>query len=71
MTRDEAMQEIAKLHTEWSLRFGDDVPFLAEDADPVAGESNLAAWQADRSAAPEVDDPLNVKIKGILSQIEE
>lgn len=71
MTRDEAMLEIARIHTQWSLEHGDDVPYVVADARPVDGESNLAVWQADRSASPEIDDPLNAEIKDIIARIKD
>lgn len=72
MTRDEALRRIGDLHTGWSLRYGDDVPYVEADSDPHPGaESDLAVWQADRSAPPEIDDPLNDQIKAILAQIED
>lgn len=72
MTRDEALRKIAELHTEWSLKHGDDVPYVAEHSNPHPGSrSDLAVWQADRSAPAEIDDPLNEAIKKILAQIED
>mgnify|MGYP001607778258 FL=1 len=72
VTRDEALRQIAKLHTEWSLKYGDTVPYVAEDANPPAGqESDLSVWQADRSAPAEIDDPLNEAIKAILAQVDD
>lgn len=72
MTRDEALAEIAKLHTEWSLRYGDEVPYVAADSNPhPSSHSDLSIWQADRSAPPDIDDPLNEKIKAILAQIKD
>lgn len=70
MTRDEALRQIAALHEAWSLQHGDDVPYVAADANPHDGKtSDLSMWQADRSAPPEIDDPLNQAIKEILAQI--
>ena len=70
MTRAEALRRIGALHTEWSLKHGDDVPYNSADANPHDGETtDLSHWQADRSAPPEIDDPLNEKIKAILVQI--
>lgn len=72
MTRDEAMRQIAALHLDWSLRYGDVVPYNPADSAPHPGSrSDYAAHQADRSASPEIDDPLNDQIKAILAQIEE
>lgn len=65
MTRSEAMRKIADLHTTWSLRHGDAVPYVSEHR-----EADLAVHQADRSAPPEIDDPLNEAIKKILSQVD-
>lgn len=71
MTRAEAMREIRRLHTEWSLEHGDEVPYVAADSDPHPGSrSDLSVWQADRSAPAAVDDPLNEAIKAILAEIE-
>jgi hypothetical protein len=71
MTRDEAMRQIAVLHTEWSLRYGDMVPCDPADSSPHPGSaSDYGAHQADRSAPPEIDDPLNEQIKAILAQID-
>lgn len=72
MTRDEALRQIATLHEAWSLRHGDDVPYVATDSNPHDGRtSDLSIWQADRSAPPEIDDPLNEAIKAILAQIDD
>lgn len=72
MTRAEAMRQIRALHTDWSLRYGDTVPYVAADSAPHPGStSDYALHQADRSADPEIDDPLNNAIKAILAQIEE
>ena len=72
MTRAEALARIADLHTKWSLKHGDDVPYAPGDANPHDGQtSDLAVWQADRSAPAEIDDPLNEAIKAILAQIDE
>lgn len=66
------MAEIRRLHTAWSLRYGDDVPVVSEHRDPHPGmRGDYSMWQADRSAPPEIDDPLNERIKAILAQIEE
>jgi hypothetical protein len=71
VTRAEAMRQIAELHREWSLRYGDVVPYVAADSAPHPGAtSDYAAHQADRSAPPEIDDPLNEQIKAILAQVE-
>jgi len=65
------MRRIADLHRDWSLRYGDVVPHVAADSAPHPGStSDYAAHQADRSADPEIDDPLNEQIKAILAQIE-
>ena len=72
MKRAEALRRIADLHTAWSLQHGDDVAYVAEDANPHDGQtSDLSTWQADRSASPELDDPLNEAIKAILAQIDD
>lgn len=72
MTRTEAMRQIAVLHRDWSLRYGDSVPVVAADSAPHDGmHSDYGAHQADRSAPPEIDDPLNEAISAILEQIEE
>lgn len=72
MTRAEALARIAELHTAWSLKYGDEVPYVAADANPHDGQtSDLAIWQADRSAPAEIDDPLNEAIKAILAQVDE
>ena len=66
------MRQIAALHTGWSLRYGDEVPHDARDSSPHPdSRSDYAAHQADRSADPEIDDPLSEQIKAILDQIEE
>ena len=71
MTRDEALRQIAELHTTWSIRHGDRVPYVAEDANPHDGHTtDLPVWQADRSAPPSLDDPLNEAIKKVLAQVE-
>jgi hypothetical protein len=70
MTRAEAMAKIAELHTAWSLKYGDSVPYVAEDAAPTDGKTtDLAIWQADRSATADQQDGLNAAIKAILAQI--
>ena len=69
MTRTEMLAKIAGLHERWSLEHGDTVPYVAQDAAPHAGQvTDLSIWQADRSAPPEIDDPLNARIKAILDQ---
>lgn len=67
MTRAEALRQIGELHTAWSLEHGDRVPYNPKHvgADPT----DLSVWNADRSAPPEVDDPLNRQIVAILAQI--
>lgn len=72
MTRDEALRRIAELHTAWSLKHGDEVPYVAADSNPHPGSrSDLSVWQADRSAPAEIDDPLNEAIKAILAEIDD
>ena len=72
MTRADALRRIGELHTKWSLKHGDDVPYVAADANPHDGQtSDLSIWQADRSAPAEIDDPLNEAIKAILAQIDD
>lgn len=71
MTRAEALKRIAELHTKWSLKHGDEVPYVAEHANPHPGSvSDLSRWQADRSAPSEIDDPLNEAIVAILAELE-
>lgn len=66
------MRRIAELHRDWSLRYGDSVPCVPGDSKPHPGStSDYGAHQADRSAPPEIDDPLMEQIKAILAQIEE
>lgn len=68
-TRAEMLAKIAEAHTQWSLRHGDTVPYVADDAAPHAGQvTDLSIWQADRSAPPDIDDPLNEQIKAILAE---
>lgn len=69
MTRAEALRKIAELHTAWSLKHGDSVPYVPEHAGD--GETDLSTWQADRSASSAIDDPLNEQIKAILAQVED
>jgi len=65
------MAEIGRLHSEWSLRYGDVVPVVPADRAPHPGKpGDYSMWQADRSAPAEIDDPLNEQIKAILAQIE-
>lgn len=73
VTRAEALRQIAELHRAWALRHGDSVPYEPVDAAPhhVGQATDLAIWQADRSAPADVDDPLNAAIKTILGQIED
>ena len=72
MTRAEALRRIGELHTAWSLQHGDTVPYVKADENPHDGQTtDLALWQADRSAPAEIDDPLNEAIKNILAQIDE
>lgn len=59
----------AEAHTAWSLKYGDTVPYVAADADPVNGQTtDLATWQADRSAPAHEDDELNAKLVALLAQ---
>lgn len=70
VTRAEALRRIAELHTAWSLKHGDTVPYVAADENPHDGKTtDLSIWQADRSAPPAIDDELNAAIKAILAQI--
>jgi hypothetical protein len=70
VNRKAALAAITRLHTEWSLKYGDQVPYVAADSAPHPGSrSDLSVWQADRSAPAKIDDPLNEKIKAILSQV--
>jgi hypothetical protein len=69
VTRTEALKKIAGLHTAWSLKHGDTVPYVAEHEGREPDD--LSVWQADRSASPEIDDPLNAAIKDILAQVSE
>lgn len=72
MKRAEALRRIADLHTAWSVKHGDEVPYVNADEGPHDGETtDLSIWQADRSAPPDIDDPLNEAIKDILAQIDE
>jgi len=72
MKRADALRQIAELHTQWSLKHGDEVPYVAQHANPHDGvHSDLSVWQADRSASAEIDDPLNDQIKAILAQVED
>ena len=72
MNRAEALRQIADLHRAWSLRHGDEIPYVKADENPHEGQTtDLSLWQADRSAPPEIDDPLNEQIKAILAQIED
>ena len=72
MNRADALRRIGELHTAWSLEHGDEVPYVAADENPHDGQTtDLSLWQADRSAPPEIDDPLNEQIKAILAQVED
>jgi hypothetical protein len=63
VSNDETLKAAAALHTAWSLKYGDTVSYVAEDADPVDGqETDLSVWQADRSAPAEIADELNAKL---------
>ncbi len=69
--RAEALVKIYDLHTAWSLKHGDEIPYNPEDKSPHEGfKSDLSIWQADRSAPPDLDDPLMEQIKAILAQID-
>lgn len=62
------LAKIAAAHEEWSLRYGDTVPYVAEDAAPHGGRStDLPVWQADRSAPAEADDELMAALQQILA----
>lgn len=67
MTRAEALRQIGDLHTAWSLKHGDDVPYNSDHAG--ADPTDLSVWNADRSAPAEIDDPLNQQIVAILAQV--
>lgn len=68
-TRTQMLAKIAAAHQAWSDRHGDTVPYIADDAAPHAGQvTDLSIWQADRSAPPEIDDPLNQQINAILAE---
>lgn len=68
MTRDDMLKAAADAHTAWSLKHGDSVPYVAADANPHAEHTDLATWQADRSAPPDEDDELNAKLVALLAQ---
>lgn len=69
MTRTEMLAKVAAAHEAWSVRHGDTVPYVAADAAPHAGQvTDLSMWQADRSAPPDVDDPLNAELSAILAE---
>ena len=69
MTRTQMLAKVADLHRQWSLAHGDTVPYIAADAEPHAGQvTDLSIWQADRSAPPDIDDPLNAQITAILDE---
>lgn len=68
-TRSGMLAKIADAHTQWSLKHGDTAPYLADDENPHDGQrTDLATWQADRSAPPSIDDELNAQIKAILDE---
>jgi len=72
VNRAEALRQIAELHTAWSLEHGDEVPYNPADENPHEGHTtDLSIWQADRSAPPAIDDPLNEAIKKVLAQIDD
>lgn len=68
MTRDEMLKAAAEAHTAWSLKHGDTVPYVAADANPTGPATDLATWQADRSAPAHEDDELNAKLVALLKQ---
>lgn len=69
MTRTQMLAKIADLHKQWSLEHGDSVPYVAADVAPHSGQrTDLSIWQADRSAPPDIDDPLNAQIVAILTE---
>lgn len=62
------LRAAAEAHREWSLRHGDEVPYVAADENPHDGQhTDLSIWQADRSAPPEIDDPLNNELKRLIA----
>jgi hypothetical protein len=69
MNRAEFLKAVAAAHEAWSLRYGDEVPYVAADADAPPGQpSDLSIHQADRSAPPEIDDQLNKEIMRLIAE---
>jgi hypothetical protein len=72
VNRAEMLKAVAAAHEAWSLEHGDDVPYVEADENPHDGETtDLSIHQADRSASPELDDPLNAIIKDLIGQLGE
>lgn len=69
MNRAQANRAIAELHRAWALQHGDSVPYVAADAS--GPKSDLAIWQAERSAPAELQDDLNHAIMEILAGVED
>jgi len=65
------LKAVAAAHEKWSLRYGDEVPYVAGDANPHDGQTtDLALHQADRSASPSIDDPLNAEFVRLVAQLD-
>jgi hypothetical protein len=70
VNRQQTVEEIGRLHRAWSIRYGDRVPYNPDHENPHNGvDTDLAIWNADRSAPAEWDDQLNQQIVAILAQI--
>lgn len=71
MTRAEMLRLANEAHAHWSSKYGDTVPYVAADANPHDGQAtDLSLWNADRSAPPLIDDPLNHYLTGLLAQVD-
>ena len=65
------LRRVAIAHEAWSMKYGDNVAYVAADERPHDGQTtDLAIWQADRSAPPEIDDLLNSQVQRLIGQLD-
>lgn len=71
MNRKEMLALAAAAEREWSLRHGDDVPYDPADEDPHPGHAtDLAIWQATRSAPVEIAGPLDEEMARLVAALD-
>lgn len=71
MNRAEMLKAAAEAEREWSLRHGDEVPYNPADENPHPGQqTDLAVWQATRSAPVSIAGPLDEQMAALVAQLD-